>query len=128
MLARYVTGMSLRRKSCCHAEKELEFNDRLTAADLQVSFHNAKQVIKVQNVRKDSEVVTRLNKTKKELYPDLQAERQEHDRAVSLQKKTEMQKKRSQDKADKEETMRKADLQSYKHLMQVWAPQPGPAL
>ena len=86
---------------------------------VQVSFHSAKQVLKVQNVRKDSDVVNRLNKTKRELYPDLAAERQAYDRAVSSQRKTEMQQKRSQDKADKEEAMRQADLQSYKHLMQV---------
>lgn len=73
----------------------------------------------MQNVRKDSEAVNRLNKTKKELYPDLAAERQSYDRQVSLQRKTESQQKKSQDKADKEEAMRQADLKSYKHLMQV---------
>ena len=70
-------------------------------------------------MKKDADVVNRLNKTKKELYPDLAAERQAYDRRVSLARKSELQERRNADKSAKAEALRQADLKSYKHLMQV---------
>ena len=75
----------------------------------------------MQNVKRDPDVLNRLNKTKKELYPDLQAERQAFDRRASSARKSELQERRTADKAAKAEAARQADLRSYKHLMQAGA-------
>lgn len=46
----------------------------------QVSFHKEKQVRKVHVRTKQNGIVNRLNKTKQELYPDLEQERIEYDK------------------------------------------------
>ena len=52
------------------------------AACMQVSFHSAKLVKKVKVPAKVNEIVNRLNRTKKELYPDLSVEKEAFDREV----------------------------------------------
>lgn len=49
---------------------------------LQVSFHSAKLVKKVKVAAKVNDTVNRLNRTKKELYPDLSAEKESYDKEV----------------------------------------------
>ena len=48
-----------------------------------MGFHNQKAVKKYRVVKKDSEILRRINKTKVELYPDLALERQGYDQAKS---------------------------------------------
>ena len=51
---------------------------------MQVSFHSAKLVKKVKVPTKISEIVNRLNRTRKELYPDLSTEKEAYDREVGF--------------------------------------------
>ena len=52
------------------------------SAALQVSFHNPKLVKKVKVASKVNDIVNRLNRTKKELNPDLSAEKDAYDKEV----------------------------------------------
>lgn len=85
---------------------------------VQVSFHNQKMVKKI-SVTKTNEIVNRLNRSKKELYPDLAQEREAYDRVIRTQRKAEVQAQRKADKAAKTEAERQKDLRSYKHLLEV---------
>lgn len=71
------------------------------------------------SVTKSNEIVNRLNRTKKELYPDLAREREAYDVIIRSQRKEAVQAQKKQDKAAKAEAERQKDLRSYKHLMQV---------
>lgn len=51
-------------------------------ASMQVSFHSAKSVKKIKVAAKVNDIVNRLNRTKKELYPDLSAEKDSYDKEV----------------------------------------------
>ena len=51
-------------------------------ATLQVSFHDTKLVKKVKVASRSNDIVNRLNRTKKELSPDLAGEREAYDREV----------------------------------------------
>ena len=51
-------------------------------ATLQVSFHDTKLVKKVKVASRSNDIVNRLNRTKKELNPDLAGEREAYDREV----------------------------------------------
>ena len=84
----------------------------------QVSFHNAK-LVKKMSVTKSNEIVNRLNRTKKELYPDLALERQAFDSAIRNERKSEVQAQKKAEKAAKIQAQQEQDLRSYKHLMQV---------
>ncbi|KAK9807146.1 hypothetical protein WJX73_000108 [Symbiochloris irregularis] len=94
----------------------------------QVSFHDAKLVKKI-SVTKSNDIVNRLNRTKKELYPDLAQDREAYDRTLRGQRKEAVQAQKKQEKAAKAEAERQKDLRSYKHLMQddQAAPKPPPA-
>eukprot|EP01025_Chloroclados_australasicus_P038801 TRINITY_DN4006_c0_g3_i1.p1 TRINITY_DN4006_c0_g3~~TRINITY_DN4006_c0_g3_i1.p1 ORF type:complete len:216 (-),score=25.73 TRINITY_DN4006_c0_g3_i1:461-1108(-) len=83
----------------------------------QVSFHDQKTVKKIKVEKKINEIVNRLNKTKVESYPDLQAERCAYDKEVSKQKKAEMIRQQQLEKEMKEERKLKEEMRSYKHLM-----------
>lgn len=96
---------------------------KLTAACWQVSFHSAK-LVKKMSVAKSNDIVNRLNRTKKELYPDLAAERQAYDRSISAQRKADVQAQKKAEKAAKVEAQERQDLRSYKGLMQVSACRP----
>ena len=71
------------------------------------------------SVTKSNEVVNRLNRTKKELYPDLAAEREAYDRVIRTQRKADVQAQKRAEKTAKAEAQKQEDLRSYKHLMQV---------
>ena len=70
-------------------------------------------------VTKSNETVNRLNRTKKELYPDLASERQAYDRTISIQRKADLQAQKKAEKSAKLEAQQQEELRSYKHLMQV---------
>ena len=93
---------------------------KLTRIAGQVSFHSAK-LVKKMSVTKSNEIVNRLNRTKKELYPDLALERQAYDNVIRTQRKSEVQAQKKAEKTAKTEAQQQQDLRSYKHLMQAWS-------
>ncbi|KAK9819142.1 hypothetical protein WJX74_010227 [Apatococcus lobatus] len=84
----------------------------------QVSFKDNKQVKKVAVPKRINEIVNRLNKSKREEYPDLAGQREAYDQGIRLQKKTEVQEQRRSEKAAKDEAKRQQEARSYQHLMQ----------
>lgn len=83
----------------------------------QVGFFDNKQVTKVGHVKKNNDVVNRLNKTKVESYPDLSAERDERN---ALKRQETKAKAREHKKEQLEEERRKreeAELRSYDRIM-----------
>ncbi|KAI8323447.1 cytoplasmic protein, partial [Martensiomyces pterosporus] len=69
----------------------------------QVSFHNPRLVKRVHVKARENAIVNRLNKTKREEYPDLRQQRLGRDKEEKREKKKEMDKKRAQElKAAKE--------------------------
>ena len=68
---------------------------------------------------KNNEIVNRLNRTKKELYPDLAQEREAYESVVRTQRRSEVQAQKRAEKAAKAEAEHQKDLRSYKHLMQA---------
>lgn len=83
----------------------------------QVGFFNEKAVKKMKVDRKSNEIVNRLNRTKKELYPDLEAEREAWDQEQRGKAKAEAQALRQAETAAKEEQKREKELRSYKSIM-----------
>lgn len=57
----------------------------------QVGFFKPKEVKKYKVEKKSNELINRLNKTKLEKFPDLQAERDEYNKRNSAAKRTEIQ-------------------------------------
>lgn len=58
---------------------------------MQVGFHSSKLVTKVRVEKRINEVINRLNRTKQELYPNLEAERETYDRGIRMARKSELQ-------------------------------------
>ena len=53
----------------------------------QVGYHDLKLVRRIKVEKRQNEIVNRLNKTKREEYPDLAAEREAYDKEVREEKK-----------------------------------------
>ena len=83
----------------------------------QVGFKDDKLVRKSTVDRRNTEIINRLNKTKKELFPDLEVERLAWDREQRGKAKAEAVLQRQQEKAAKEEQQRVEELRSYKNVM-----------
>lgn len=83
----------------------------------QVGFKDSKLVRKVACER-CNDIVNRLNRTKKEVQPDLAAERSAYDKEVSAARKAEVQAQKREEKAAKEQAKMEKDMRSYKHIMQ----------
>lgn len=83
----------------------------------QVGFHDNKAVFKVTVAKKNNEIINRLEKTKKELYPDLEAEQEAYMSHARAAKRAEAKAQRAEAKALKEENLRQKDLQSYDRIM-----------
>lgn len=83
----------------------------------QVGFWKGKEVLSMKVDKRVNDIVNRLNKTKIELKPDLQAEKEARDREEREEAKKGLREKRRQE----EEAMRKKkeekELQSYTSLM-----------
>lgn len=94
-------------------------NLRKTAAmDVgQVGFKDDKLVRKMTVDRRNTEIVNRLNKTKKDLSPDLEAERDAWEREQRGKARAEAAAQRQQEKAAREESKRVEELRSYKNVM-----------
>lgn len=83
----------------------------------QVGFHNPSMVRKTKIERKNNEIINRLERTKKESYPDLRAEKDAYDSQQRSAKRAEERAQRVAEKAAKEEQRRVDDLRTYKSLM-----------
>jgi NFACT protein RNA binding domain len=83
----------------------------------QVGYHNEKNIKKMIVDKKNNDIVNRLNRSKKELYPDLEAERAAYDKELRGQAKAVAVAQKQEEKAAKEEQKRSDELKSYKNIM-----------
>jgi len=85
----------------------------------QVSFFSNKSVITVRNVKKNTVILNRLNKTKRESGPDLDLaqERSHYDQSVQQEKKAQMIVQKKKEKEEREEKTKQQELRSYTSLM-----------
>lgn len=84
--------------------------------DGQVGFHRPENVRRVK-VEKNNPIVNALNKTKKELYPDLAKEQQNRLREIQLEIKEKRKAEEKQKKLDDLEKARIKEERSYDRIM-----------
>ncbi|XP_018328499.1 coiled-coil domain-containing protein 25 [Agrilus planipennis] len=82
----------------------------------QVGFHKEKEIRKIRVAKRINEVVTRLNKTKKEEHPDFRAERENRDRLEREDKKKQLREQKEREKAEEKRKQEEAELRSYSTL------------
>ncbi|XP_075992131.1 coiled-coil domain-containing protein 25 [Anticarsia gemmatalis] len=85
----------------------------------QVAFHKDKDVRKVRVAKRCNEIVNRLNKTKKEAFPDLRVERETRDRLEREDKKKLLREKNLKEKEEEKRKKEEAELRSYSTLMKT---------
>ncbi|XP_035445714.2 coiled-coil domain-containing protein 25 [Spodoptera frugiperda] len=85
----------------------------------QVAFHKDKDVRKVRVAKRSNEIINRLNKTKKESFPDLRIERETRDRLEREDKKKLLREKREKEKEEEKKKKEEAELRSYSTLMKA---------
>ncbi|XP_045767763.1 coiled-coil domain-containing protein 25 [Maniola jurtina] len=83
----------------------------------QVAFHKDKDVRKVRIIKRINDIVNRLNKTKREAFPDLRLERETRDRLEREDKKKLVREKREKEKEEEKRKKEEAELRSYATLM-----------
>lgn len=83
----------------------------------QVAFHKDKEVRKVRVVKRINEIINRLNKTKREAFPDLRLERETRDRLEREDKKKILRDKKEKEKEEEKRKKEEAELRSYATLM-----------
>lgn len=83
----------------------------------QVGFYREKDVRKVKVEKRINEIVNRLNKTKDEKSPNLQAEREDRDRQERNEKKKLLRDQKEKDKDDDRRKKELAELKTYSSLM-----------
>ncbi|XP_026329221.1 coiled-coil domain-containing protein 25 [Hyposmocoma kahamanoa] len=83
----------------------------------QVAFHKDKDVRKVRVAKRNNEIMNRLNKTKKEAFPDLRQERESRDREEREDKKKVLRDKKDKEKEEEKRKKEEAELRSYSTLM-----------
>ncbi|KAM3959057.1 coiled-coil domain containing 25 protein [Aphomia sociella] len=83
----------------------------------QVAFHKDKDVRKVRVAKRSNEIVNRLNKTKKEQFPDLRQERETRDRLEREDKKKLLREKKEKEKEEEKRKKEEAELRNYSTLM-----------
>mmetsp|Transcript_8396 Transcript_8396/g.22720 ORF Transcript_8396/g.22720 Transcript_8396/m.22720 type:complete len:221 (+) Transcript_8396:14-676(+) len=82
----------------------------------QVGYHDVK-IVKEYRVEKSNEIVNRLNKTKQELFPDLEAEKNAWLEARTRERRDQAKEQKRREKAEREEAMRTKELLSYDRIM-----------
>ncbi|XP_018574041.1 coiled-coil domain-containing protein 25 [Anoplophora glabripennis] len=85
----------------------------------QVGFHKEKEVRKIRVAKKINEIVNRLNKTKREEFPDFRAEREKRDRIEREDKKKILREQKKKEEEDEKKRKEDAELRSYNSLMNV---------
>lgn len=83
----------------------------------QVSFHKDKEVRKVRVAKRSNDIVNRLNKTKKESFPDLRVERETRDRLEREDKKKILREQKEKEKEEERRKKEESELRSYSTLM-----------
>lgn len=86
--------------------------------DGQVGFTDSKKVVKVREVPKVNEIVNRLNRTKKEEFPDLALQRQQRDRKLQQLRKEKAKVQAKADEALKQQRIKEKDARDYKHMFE----------
>jgi len=82
----------------------------------QVGFHKEKEVRKMKVAKRVNDIVNRLNKTKKEEFPDLRAEREKRDRLEREDKKKQMREQKEREKVEEKRKAEEAEMRSYSTL------------
>lgn len=85
----------------------------------QVAFHKDKEVRKIRVTKRNNDVVNRLNKTKKEAFPDLRCERETRDRLEREDKKKIVRELKEKEKEEERRKKEEAELRSYSTLMKT---------
>ncbi|CAI5967794.1 unnamed protein product [Closterium sp. NIES-64] len=83
----------------------------------QIGFHNPKAVRSVRVEKRLNEVVNRLNKTKVEKTPDLQAEKEAREAEDRAARKAVLREQARREQEEKALKQRQAELRSYKGIM-----------
>eukprot|EP00877_Chromochloris_zofingiensis_P013082 jgi/Chrzof1/8027/UNPLg00072.t1 len=83
----------------------------------QIGFHDQRNVLKVKVEKKMKDVINRLEKTRQERNPDLQAEKQAYEDQSRGKRRAEERAQRQLDKQAKEEERCMAEMRSYKTRM-----------
>lgn len=83
----------------------------------QVGYHDTKSIMEYRVEKRVNEIVNRLNKTKEELYPDLEAEKEAWLVKERQKGKLEAQRLKALEKSEKEEKQRLKELMSYDRIM-----------
>lgn len=81
-----------------------------------MGYHDVK-IVKEYRVEKNNEIVNRLNKTKQELFPDLEAEKNAWLEARTRERRDQAKEQKRREKAEREEAMRTKELLSYDRIM-----------
>lgn len=82
-----------------------------------MAFHKDRDVRKVRVIKRINETVNRLNKTKRESFPDLRLERENRDRLEREDKKKILREKKEKEKEEEKRKKEEAELRSYSTLM-----------
>ncbi|KAK9764760.1 hypothetical protein K7432_007500 [Basidiobolus ranarum] len=82
----------------------------------QVSFHNQRLVKRVYIEKRVNEIVNRLEKTKQERYPDLQGDKEEHDKELRMAIRNQQAKIKEEEKRKLEEQKKLAEQKSYSNI------------
>lgn len=83
----------------------------------QVGFNHPDRVRYVRNIEKDRELVKALNKTKKELHPDLEEERRQRELLYKAERKKQRQKLEFEEKKKRQAHKEQAELRSYAYVL-----------
>lgn len=83
----------------------------------QVGFYKDKEVRKIKVAKRINEIINRLEKTRKEEFPDLRAEREKRDRLEREDKKKLLKEQQIKEKELEKKRKEEAELRSYTTLM-----------
>lgn len=84
--------------------------------DGQVGFHRPENVRRM-NIGKNTPIVKQIEKTRKELHPDLDAEQQQRQREIQQQKKAEWKRLAKEKQKKKEAMIAEKEARSYDRIM-----------
>ena len=84
-------------------------------AEGEVTYHRPENVRRIK-VEKNPQIVKQLERTRKELFPDLEHEQERRQKEIDRQKKKEFKKLASEKKKQALEAQREKELRSYDRL------------
>ncbi len=82
-----------------------------------VSFHNMNLVVKVKHVERDREIVARIEKTRKERFPDLELMKADRDLEEKNRRKKEVKDQHEREKAERKQKEEEEEMRSYKTFL-----------